>query len=309
MFVAVAIGSMAFYRALCFVHELSHHTSRALPGFDLAYNLLAGYPMLMPSFVYVGVHQNHHKASLYGTEKDPEYLPFAQSCWMTALFAIGGFLIPIMLFFRFVCLSPIGLVLPNFQRWLVIHASALTMNTKYRREANQQLVGRIRRESFLIFLGWAAYLSLTLAGIVSFRFLIVWLFASSLLSLMNTARTLGSHAYESDGKPMDRMAQLQDSIDTPGAFWTELWAPVGLRYHALHHYFPGIPYHSLPLAYRRIVGNRSLKVDYERMSSSGLPASLSKLLKSGLRKQYTGGRSDHSGAADGVAPPSCRRKN
>ena len=31
-----------------------------------------------------------------------------------------------------------------------------------------------------------------------------------------------------------------------------LWAPVGLRYHALHHLLPGVPYHNLGEAHRRI---------------------------------------------------------
>jgi fatty acid desaturase len=66
-------------------------------------------------------------------------------------------------------------------------------------------------------------------------------------------RVLGAHDYDTDGAPRDREAQLADSIDTPGGPWTELWAPVGLRYHALHHYFPGIPYHNLGAAYRRII--------------------------------------------------------
>ena len=31
-----------------------------------------------------------------------------------------------------------------------------------------------------------------------------------------------------------------------------LWAPVGLRYHALHHLMPSMPYHSLGEAHRRL---------------------------------------------------------
>ncbi len=159
------------------------------------------------------------------------------------------------------------------------------MNVKYRREAPDALVARIRWESIPLFVGWAAYLGLAAAGIVSFRFLWVWLAVCSLVSFVNTMRTLGAHAYESDGQPMDRMAQLRDSIDTPGAFWTELWAPVGLRYHALHHYFPGIPYHSLPAAYSRIVATFGLADEYRQMSSRSLPHSLCKLLRTGFRQR------------------------
>ena len=38
----------------------------------------------------------------------------------------------------------------------------------------------------------------------------------------------------------------------PPGLLAELWAPVGLRYHALHHLLPSLPYHSLPEAHRRL---------------------------------------------------------
>lgn len=285
MFAAITLGAIGFYRALCFVHELSHQANRALPHFETAYNLLVGYPMLMPSFVYVGVHQSHHKVSVYGTDKDPEYLPFAQNSVMTIMFALESFLIPVVLLIRFVVLSPVGFVFPKFHVWLVKYLSSLTMNVKYRRDTTQELVARVWRESIPMFLAWAIYLGCMAAGLANLRFLLTWLAISSLVSFVNTLRTLGAHAYESDGQPMDRTAQLRDSIDTPGAFWTELWAPVGLRYHALHHYFPGIPYHSLPEAYRRIVNNLSVSEGYRQMSSPSLPTSLRKLIQSGLRKR------------------------
>jgi len=70
---------------------------------------------------------------------------------------------------------------------------------------------------------------------------------------------------------------LLDSIDTPGGPWTELWAPVGLRYHALHHYFPGIPYHNLGTAYRRIVGTVPSDSLYHSVTSASLRQSLKAL--------------------------------
>jgi fatty acid desaturase len=103
------------------------------------------------------------------------------------------------------------------------------------------------------------------------------------VAVINTLRTLGAHDYEGEGPPMDRTNQLLDSIDTPGALWTELWAPVGLRYHALHHYFPGIPYHNLAEAHRRLVGTLPLDAPYRQTISSGLWQS--------LRKLYARGRS------------------
>src|SRR5579884_3650500 len=77
MFAGAAVAVFALYRGLCFVHEISHLRQSALRGFETVWNLLIGVPLLMPSFTYVGVHGSHHKLSTYGTEQDPEYLPFS----------------------------------------------------------------------------------------------------------------------------------------------------------------------------------------------------------------------------------------
>ena len=279
---ATALAVFCLYRALCFIHEISHQTQRSLPGFETAYNALVGFPFLMPTFVYVGVHQSHHKISVYGTEGDPEYLPFARSWLMTTTFALESFLIPAILLFRFLILAPIGFLSPRFYDWLVVHASSLTMNIKYRREATGELKGKVRRHSASIFLLWGSCIALALSGVLPWRVFAVWFVVCSIASFINTVRALGAHDYESNGEPMDRMAQLRDSIDTPGAFWTELWAPVGLRYHALHHYFPGIPYHSLPEAYRRLINSLPPGMRYQEMSSPSLPHSLQVLIRKGL---------------------------
>lgn len=282
MLTAVTIAVLALYRGLCFVHEISHLKSRSLAGFETAWNILFGYPLLMPSFVYAGVHQYHHKLSTYGTKGDPEYMPFASSAAMTVIFAAQSFLVPVLLMARFLLLTPIGFVSPIFFRWLVVHASSLTMNIAYRREVSDTLLRKVRLQSSILWFGWAALAALTIAGLVPVRLWLVWLAVSSLASFVNTMRTLGAHAYESSGAPMDRSQQLQDSIDTPGAFWTEIWAPVGLRYHALHHYFPGIPYHNLPEAYRRLVATLHPEASYHQVRSPSLPHSLQALVRKGL---------------------------
>jgi fatty acid desaturase len=277
MVASVAVAALALYRGLCFTHEISHHTSRTLPGFETVWNLLFGYPLLMPSSVYSGVHQNHHSLSTYGTNKDPEYMPFARSSVMTVLFALESFLIPVVLLVRFLPLSVAGIVSPRFQKWLVVYLSSLTMNLEYRREATAQVIRKVRLQSAHILLLWACPLALAATGHLPWRFFALWLAVCSLVSFVNTLRTLGAHAYESSGDPLDRQGQLLDSIDTPGAIWTELWAPVGLRYHALHHYFPGIPYHNLPLAWKKISIGMPDAV-YHETRSRGLAYSLWALL-------------------------------
>ncbi|NQX94292.1 MAG: fatty acid desaturase [Erythrobacter sp.] len=70
--VAGLIGSLALYRSLMFIHELTHIHRDALPGFRTAWNLTVGIPLLTPSFMYEGVHTIHHKRTQYGTIEDPE---------------------------------------------------------------------------------------------------------------------------------------------------------------------------------------------------------------------------------------------
>src|SRR5690348_14604889 len=55
-----AIAALLLYRGLAFTHELAHLRRRALPGFETAWNLVFGMPLLLPSFTYLGVHQSHH---------------------------------------------------------------------------------------------------------------------------------------------------------------------------------------------------------------------------------------------------------
>jgi fatty acid desaturase len=276
-------AAVALYRSLCFLHEITHQHQRTLPGFETAWNLLAGYPLLMPSFVYVGVHQSHHKLSTYGTSQDPEYLPFAQNSRMTAVFALEAFFIPAALLIRFLLLTPAGFLWPRCERWLIVCLSSLTMNVRYRREATPELAAKVRRHSAVVFLAWAALVALAACGLLPWRFFAIWFVVTGLASFVNTLRTLGAHAYESAGEPLDRMGQLIDSIDTPGAWWTEFWAPVGLRYHALHHHFPGIPYHNLAEAYRRLTSALPVAPHYRRMSSPSLRHSLRTLYQKGQR--------------------------
>lgn len=284
MLLSSAVAVFALYRALCFMHELTHLRTKAVPWFEAVWNAIVGFPLLMPSFVYCGVHQCHHSLSTYGTKQDPEYMPFARSSRMTVIFAFESFLIPLALLLRFLVLAPVGMLIPPFHRWLAVHASSLTMNLEYRREATPMLLRTIRLQSAIVWAVWLGAIGLAAAGIIPWRAFGVWLLVSSFISFINTLRTLGAHAYESAGEPLDRQGQLLDSIDTPGAFWTELWAPVGLRYHALHHYFPGIPYHNLRAAHIRLAGTLPETAAYHRARSRNLPLSLSNLYRKGSRK-------------------------
>jgi fatty acid desaturase len=280
---ALVIAALAAYRGVCFIHELTHLRPRALPGFETAWNFLFGATLLLPSFMYVGVHQDHHRISTYGTPHDPEYMPFARSNIMMLTFVAHSILIPIFLFLRFVIISPIALIFPPLHRWLIIHASALSMNLAYRRQTHSGLATTMRIWETVILAIWAPLLAAMSARLLPWRVLFAWYFVSATASFVNTLRTLAAHHYQSSGEAVDRTGQLLDSIDTPGTLWTELWAPVGLRYHALHHYFPGIPYHNLGEAHRRLTGSLPDEAPYHRSISAGLLQSLSSLYRAGQR--------------------------
>jgi fatty acid desaturase len=71
---------------------------------------------------------------------------------------------------------------------------------------------------------------------------------------LNWVRTIAAHGYRNTGSTMTFIEQIEDSITVPGhPLLTELLFPVGLRYHALHHLFPSLPYHSLGIAHRRLM--------------------------------------------------------
>jgi Fatty acid desaturase len=132
--VAGLVAALALYRALMFIHELTHIHRDALPGFRTWWNLLVGIPLLTPSFMYEGVHTIHHKRTQYGTPEDPEYLPLAlMKPWSLPLFVIVAILAPVALVVRAAVLVPLGALIPAVRRFTWERFSALSINPDFRR--------------------------------------------------------------------------------------------------------------------------------------------------------------------------------
>lgn len=281
---AVALGlvaALAFYRALMFIHELTHIHRDALPGFRLGWNLVVGIPLLTPSFMYEGVHTLHHARTRYGTLEDPEYLPLAlMKPWTLPLFVLIALLAPVALLLRFAVLVPLGALIPAVRKLVWERMSALSINPQFRRRPPE---GDLRRQVvWQEALGsvWAIAL-LASTQFVGWRPLVIALAVLSFTAVLNQLRTLVAHLWENEGEPMTVTAQFLDSVNVPppGRI-AEIWAPVGLRYHALHHLMPSMPYHDLPEAHRRIAAHLGLDSTYDGANHPGMWTLVARIARS-----------------------------
>lgn len=265
------VAALVLYRALLFIHELTHIHKTALPGFRIAWNLLVGIPMLTPSLMYEGVHTLHHARTRYGTSEDPEYLPLAlMKPWSLPMFVVVALLLPVGLLIRFAVLVPLGVIIPPLRKLVWERASSLSINPEFRRRPPE---GEFARMVFWQELGasaWAIFL-LTWSATHSWRPLAIGIAVVGLTALLNQVRTLVAHLWENEGEAMTVTGQFLDSVNVPPpALLAPLWAPVGLRYHALHHLLPSMPYHSLNEAHHRIKAHLGLESTYVKSNHPGL---------------------------------------
>ncbi len=275
---------LLFYRAAMFIHEVVHQrTTGRLKLFRLVWNLLCGIPFLMPSFVYYP-HIDHHRRKHFGTDRDGEYLPLEhQKGWQILFYLSWCLVIPLLAIFRFLVLTPLAWVIPGFRAFVHRHASSMVMDPTYIRPLPAKKTLRIiYLQEFACFL-WClviAVIAPIAVGQWPTPFLVHIYLMSVCIIFLNSVRTIGSHRWFNDGQEMTFLDQLLDSVNYPYNAWiSELWGPVGTRFHALHHLFPSLPYHALPQAHRRLMDSLPQDSPYRLTEERSLTSGVMNLLR------------------------------
>jgi fatty acid desaturase len=279
---AAAIAILALYRGISFIHELTHLRPGAVPGFRLAWNALIGVPFLTPSLMYEGVHMLHHAKDRYGTLEDPEYRPLARlPARQLAVFLGIAILAPVGVFLRFAVVAPLSLLIPPLRRLATGRLSAMSINPSFvRRDLERARSPAWLSQEIACWLWSWGFTALVAARVVPWRVPLTAAGVYAAMAALNQLRTAVAHAWESEGERMSFREQFLDTVNVPPpALLPILWAPVGLRYHALHHLMPRLPYHNLAAAHRRLVAALPADSDYRRVEQRELAPAMARLVR------------------------------
>lgn len=272
---------LLYMRALMFIHELVHLPKEGFTAFRVVWNALCGIVFLVPSFLYYP-HVDHHRRKHYGTDHDGEYLPLShRSPWMIVGFIVQALFLPFLAVLRFAVISPLCWVFPRLRPFVHRHMSTMLVDPFYQRsDASKKLMRIVLLQEALCFV-WCVWF-LIRGGLMRDAWIDpFWLIAYCVavgILVLNEVRTLGAHRWNNDGEEMTFDEQLVDSVNFPERPWlTELWGPVGTRYHALHHLFPRLPYHNLGAAHRRLTQGLPADSIYHQTSERSLTSAIMKL--------------------------------
>jgi fatty acid desaturase len=281
--VALLLAGIAFFRAGTFMHEIIHMRRSEMRAFKAAWNVSIGIPLLMPWLLYRN-HMEHHSRIDFGTPRDGEYLPLAASpIGETFKYLLQIPLLPVLAVLRFGIIGPLSHLHPGLRRWVLERASAYVTNPYYRRPFPKQHQPALQRVEWYCCAWLGLLVALTIIGVIApLHWLMGWALLTTALGL-NGVRNLAAHGYGNRGSPMTQLAQIQDSINIDGQHWVALWLfPVGLRYHALHHLFPALPYHNMGVAHKRLLARLPADSPYRSVNHASYFAVVAGLIRSAL---------------------------
>jgi len=259
------------YRLGSLVHEVCHLGHLEMRVFKVTWNLVVGVVTLAPSPFFTRHHRDHHSQRMYGTRQDPEYIVNVfrpGSLPSLVAYALLIALYPLIVFLRFF-LAPLTFVHPQVRRWVLKHASSLTMNYCYERKLNRFDRWAVTTIELLCWLRATAMLAAVAVGVTHWtRLPLFYSLALGVLTL-NQLRLLADHHFETDGQPFELDDHIRDSCNYTGRdFLTWLLFPFAIRYHALHHLFPTLPYHNLKAAHAYLVEHLPADSPYRSLDQS-----------------------------------------
>lgn len=241
------------YRLGSLVHEVCHLGQHEMRAFKVTWNVLVGAFTLAPSPFFTRHHRDHHSQRQFGRHEDPEYIVnfFQQGSWRSLLgFCLFLVVFPLLVFFRFF-LSPLTFLHPALREWVLRRASSLTMNFRYQRKLSSFDRFAITSIELLCWLRATAMLAAVWLGATHWTRLPLFYSVALGVLILNQLRLSGDHHFTSDGHASTYEAHIRDSCNYTGRDWiTALLYPFAIRYHALHHLFPAMPYHNLQAAHK-----------------------------------------------------------
>ncbi|MGK7957768.1 MAG: fatty acid desaturase [Crocosphaera sp.] len=254
-FYVIAIFSI--YRAGAFVHEVCHqqYNHKFAKGFVTVWHILIGLPLLFPAFYY-DCHLKHHDSKLFKTSQDPHYPPVkSNSLAILQMILLVPILMPLQLLTRFFILTPLSRIFPSIRETVERKFSSMTgpdYVAKFSKNQEKQMLV----VELVLFL-WLSTLSVCfVCNIIPLIYLFLWYFVSVSVWVLNFYRVLLEHGFDGwSESPLTLEEQILDSYTYPRGGWRQLIFAPGARYHALHHIFPTIPYHNLPIGHEILKEN------------------------------------------------------
>lgn len=262
------------YRLGSLVHEVCHLKHGEMNAYKMAWNLLAGIIIFSPSPFFTRHHRDHHSPHYFGTTDDPEYFlsMYHRGNVLGALWLFGKMLItPLVVFLRFLLVPLIWLV-RGWREWTLVHASSLSMalNPSYERKLNPADRRNIAIVEWLCWVRATQILVVIALGITDWTRLPLLYSLGFGVLCMNTLRLAGDHHGNSHGAAVSMSDHILDSCNYTGRdAMTAILFPFSIRYHALHHIFPSLPYHNLAAAHRYLVQTLDPTSPYRSLDRNG----------------------------------------
>lgn len=283
------LGLIYTYKGLAMNHEVSHFY-RELKWFEPAYNLLFGFFHRVPAYT-LKTHRYHHSIRDFSYDSDPEYETWTEKpSWTLLRPFFLSFLYPLFLTLRFGVL-PLAYFLVSNDSLMKLYEkySTFVMNLDYKRPYVEKEFEAMKRQDLWCVAVLIASIVFGLYSGYAAAMFSVWYGQIVVISIMNTYRALVAHRYQVANRRYAGIeAQLADSVNIEGGFFTSVWAPIGLNYHGLHHYFQKIPYYNLKKAHVALKEHLpSHHVYFDTIEPSFLSA-FSKLYRSCADKKVAG---------------------